>query len=181
MTTNTTRTAVGDLVDKQAITEVLYRYCRGCDRADEAAIRSCFHPGSLHRHGGFEGTSADFTVLAMKIILGTKLVKHLLTNVLIELNGEQALSESHYFAYHRQVDPQSGAERDYFTGGRFLDRFQQRAGDWKIVQRLGLIDFERHEAPDPRGQPPASQMSQRFPNDELYRNFMLSANARRNE
>src|SRR5215467_3176030 len=97
-------TALDELLDKQAITEVLYRYCRGCDRADEALLRSCFHPGSLHRHGGFEGTSADFATLAMKIIAGTRVCKHMLTNVLIELRGDRASSESHYFAYHRQVD-----------------------------------------------------------------------------
>jgi hypothetical protein len=164
---------IDDLLDKQAITEVLYRYCRGCDRAEEAAIRSCFHPGSLHRHGGFEGTSADFTVLAMKIILGTRRTKHLLTNVLIELQGAAAYSESHYFAYHRQVNPGTGAEQDYFSGGRYLDRFEKRDGAWKIAQRVGLIDFERHEAPDPDSKLPPSLLSQRYPEDDLYRSFMF--------
>jgi hypothetical protein len=172
--TDAARMPIDELLDKQAITEVLYRYCRGCDRAEEQAILACFHPGSLHRHGGFEGTSADFTALAMKIIRATKLTKHLLTNVLIELQGSVAYSESHYFAYHRQVDRNSGAESDYFTGGRYLDRFEKRAGTWKIVRRVGLIDFERHEAPDPAGQAPHSQLSQRFPEDELYRSFMFA-------
>jgi len=166
------RSPVDDLLDKQAITEVLYRYCRGCDRADEAAIRSCFHPGALHRHGGFEGTSADFATLAMKIIHGTRVSKHLLTNVLIELHREHAWSESHYLAYHRQVERPGGTERDYFTGGRFLDRFERQAGEWKIAQRLGLIDFERREAPDAASPLPQSQLSQRFPDDDLYRHFI---------
>ena len=48
------------LAAKQEITEVLLRYCRGCDRADEAALRACFHPGSIHSHGAFKGLSADF-------------------------------------------------------------------------------------------------------------------------
>jgi SnoaL-like domain len=169
--TDAARTPIDDLLDKQAITEVLYRYCRGCDRAEEQAIRACFHPESLHRHGGFEGTSADFTSMAMQIIRATKQTKHLLTNVLIELRGSMAYSESHYFAYHRQVDRNSGAELDYFTGGRYLDRFEERAGAWKIVQRVGLIDFERHETPDPGSRAPQSQLSQRFPEDELYRSF----------
>jgi len=160
------------LLDKQAITEVLYRYCRGCDRADEEVIRACFHPGALHRHGGFEGTSEDFATLAMKIIRATKINKHLLTNVLIELHGEHAYSESHYLAYHRQVLRPGGAERDYFTGGRFLDRFERRGGQWKITQRVGLIDFERHEAPDAESQHAQSQLSRRFPDDELYQHFM---------
>jgi hypothetical protein len=135
--TDAARTPLDDLLDKQAITEVLYRYCRGCDRAEEQAIRACFHPDSMHRHGGFEGTSVDFTAMAMKIIRN------------------------------------SGAELDYFTGGRYLDRFEKRAGAWKIAQRVGLIDFERHETPDPGSRLPQSQLSQRFPEDELYRSFMF--------
>jgi hypothetical protein len=171
MTTQAQRSGVDDLIDKQAIAELLYRYCRGCDRADEATLRSCFHADSRHRHGGFDGTSADFATLAMKIIRGVKRTKHLLTNVLIELKGDEAVSESHYFAYHRQVEPKSGMEYDYFTGGRYLDRFQRRAGEWKIAHRVGLIDFERREPAD-QGELPAAQMSQRFPDDELYRSFL---------
>jgi len=178
MGNNITRTAVDDLIDKQAIAEVLYRYCRGCDRADEATLRACFHPESIHRHGGFQGTSSDFATLAMKIIRATKLTKHLLTNVLIELDGELAASEAHYFAYHRQVDAKSGAERDYFTGGRYLDRFQKRGGEWKIIARVGLIDFERHEPADASREIPTSQRSQRFPEDDLYRLFTAAGSRR---
>jgi hypothetical protein len=173
MTSEPARSPLDELLDKQAITEVLYRYCRGCDRADEALLRSCFHPGSLHRHGGFEGTSEGFVTLAMKIITGTRLSKHLLTNVLIEVRGDRARSESHYLAYHRQVDGGTASERDYFTGGRYLDELERRAGAWKIVRRVGLIDFERHETPDPHSAIPASQLSQRFPDDELYRSFLF--------
>jgi len=56
------------LLAKQEITEVLYRYCRGCDRVDEEPCESCFHPGSLHFHGGFEGRSEDFVGLALAIV-----------------------------------------------------------------------------------------------------------------
>jgi len=170
--TDTART-IDDLLDKQAITEVLYRYCRGCDRAEEGAIRACFHPGSLHRHGGFDGTSADFTSMALEIIRATKMTKHLLTNVLIELAGTAAHAESHYFAYHRQVEHGNGAEFDYFTGGRYLDRFEKRADGWKIVRRVGLIDFERREPADAGSALRPSQLSRRFPEDELYRSFMF--------
>jgi hypothetical protein len=175
MTANIKRTPLDDLVDKQVITEVLYRYCRGCDRAEEAALRSCFHPESQHRHGGFEGTSADFITLAMKIIKATQRTKHLLTNMLIELRGAEAMSECHYFAYHRRVDPKAGTAHDYFSGGRYLDRFERRDGEWKIVRRVGLIDFERHEPPDSNPALPESQLSARFPDDELYRSFMFNA------
>jgi hypothetical protein len=158
------------LLDRQAITEVLFLYCRACDRADEALLRSCFHADSQHRHGGFEGLSEDFCVMAMRIISAAKVTKHVLTNVQIELDGDTAQSEAYYHAYHRVVDRRSGLEEDNFSGGRYLDRFERRDGRWRIAQRVGLIDFERFDAPTDRGLPglPAAARSRRLPDDELY-------------
>ena len=95
--------ALAELLDKQAIAEVLYRYCRGCDRADERTLRACFHADSQHRHGGFTGSSEDFCTLALRIVAPLKACKHLLTNVLIQVDGDVAFSESHYLAYHREA------------------------------------------------------------------------------
>jgi hypothetical protein len=162
--------ALRSLLDKQAIAEVLCRYARACDRADEGLLRSCFHTDSTHRHGGFEGSSVDFCTLAMKIILATKLEKHLVSNVLIELDGDLAIAESHYVAYHRQVNQRTGEEEDMFSGGRFIDRFERRSGEWRIGQRIGLIDYERFDPIAERGfrHLTAAQKSQRQPEDALY-------------
>lgn len=163
--------ALKTLLDKQAITEVLHRYARACDRADEQLLRSCFHPDSVHRHGRFTGTSAEFCSFAMKIILSTKLEKHLVTNALIEVDGDAAISESSYVAYHRQVKRETGEDEDFFSGGRFIDRFERRNGEWRIASRVGLIDYERFEPVTERGIAtlPASARSHRYPEDELYR------------
>jgi hypothetical protein len=158
------------LLDRQAITEVLYQYCRACDRADEVLLRACFHPGSEHRHGGFEGLSADFCSMAMRIIGAAATTKHVLSNVQIELDGESAVTESYYHAYHRVTNRRTGLEEDNFSGGRYLDRFERREGHWRIVRRVGLIDFERFDATAERGlkQLPASARSHRLADDDLY-------------
>jgi hypothetical protein len=162
--------ALQGLLDKQAIAEVLDRYARGCDRADEALLRSCFHANATHHHGQFEGTSAEFCTLAMNIILATRLEKHQVSNVLIELDGDRAVVESHYVAYHRQVNRRTSAEEDMFSGGRFIDRFERRNGAWRIAARVGLIDYERFEAVTERGfrNLVPAQKSRRQPDDELY-------------
>jgi hypothetical protein len=167
--------ALAELLDKQAIAEVLYRYCRGCDRADEQALRSCFHVDCQLRHGGFSGSATDFCTLAMKIVTPLKACKHLLTNVLIQIDGDVALCESHYLAYHREVHRRRGEEEDHISGGRYLDRFERRNGEWRIAQRVGLIDFERYQPPADRHLEgmPAEQRSGKFPDDELYRHFMI--------
>ena len=39
--------AMQELVDREAIRECLYRYCRGIDRLDEAALRSSYWPDAI--------------------------------------------------------------------------------------------------------------------------------------
>jgi hypothetical protein len=131
------------LLDRQAIADVLHRYCRGCDRADEEALRDCFHPDATHRHGSFTGRSQAFVDLAMQIVRPLKMCKHMVSNLTIDLDGDTAHSECHYLAYHRRVNAATGADEDYFAGGRFLDRLERRDGVWRIADRVGVIEFER--------------------------------------
>lgn len=158
------------LAAKQEITEVLFRYCRGCDRADEAALRECFHPGSIHSHGGFQGLSTDFVDMAMRIVRPLKSSTHMLTNVMIELSGDRAVSECHFLAHHRRGKADGSGEEDMFLKGRYLDRFEKRDGVWKIVNRTGLHDFERVVEPADRTLASASaeQLGQKWPDDPLY-------------
>ncbi len=169
--------AIAALLDREAIRDVLHRYCRGCDRADEAAMRSCFHPDSIHRHGGFEGASMDFIGFAMDIVRPLLMCKHMLSNITIALEGDVARSECHYFAYQRSRDSESGFEEDYFSGGRYLDRLERRDGSWRISRRLGLLDFETFTAPTDRTlwQGLAFQRSGQWPDDPLYGDFAAVA------
>jgi hypothetical protein len=162
--------ALSQLLDRQTIYELIHAYARACDRADEVLLRSCFHADSRHRHGGFEGLSLDFCTFAMRIIRKARVTKHVLSNLSIELDGDVAFSEVHYWAYHRAVDRDTGAEWDNFSGGRYLDRIERRTGLWRIAERIGLIDFERFDAPSDRtlAALPAGARSGRAPDDALY-------------
>lgn len=162
--------ALQELLDKQSIAEVLYRYARSCDRADEAMLRSCFHSDATNRHGRFNGLASDFCTFAMKIVHSNKREKHTMSNVMIEVTGDMAVAECHYLAYHRRVDATTGAEEDYFNGGRFVDTFERRNGEWKISARIGLIDYERFEPVTERGFKNLllEQTGRHAPHDDLY-------------
>lgn len=155
---------------REQITEVLYRYARGNDRADEAAIRSCFHPDSTHQHGSFKGLSSDFVPFAMKIITGLKTCTHMITNVSIDVVGDRAVSECYFLAHHRRRKKDAEGEEDFFLKGRYLDKFEKRDGLWKIVHRRGLHDFARVFDPASTllDAAPPDQLSARKPDDPLY-------------
>jgi hypothetical protein len=128
------------LLDKAAIHDVLLRYCRGADRCDEQLIRSAFHPDALDDHGRFAGTADDFATWVIGVLRATSVAtQHTLPNVLIELDGDRARVETSFVAYHSKVD-ETGERVDVF-GGRYLDRFERRAGDWRISDRTVVHDW----------------------------------------
>ena len=44
-----------ELLDREAIRDCIYRYCRGIDRADEASLRSSYRPDATDRHEPYAG------------------------------------------------------------------------------------------------------------------------------
>jgi hypothetical protein len=67
--------------------------------------------------------------------------QHLLGQTHIELDGDRARAETHVFSYHR-VDAGAG-DHDTCIGGRYLDQLEKRDGEWRIVDRVMLYDWEQ--------------------------------------
>lgn len=158
------------LCDKQDITEILYLYARGWDRYDEEALRACFFEDSVHAHGGFKGLSHDFVTNGLASTKAVKSMTHMITNPMIELRGDKALSECSFFAHHRRDAADGSGEEDMFLKGRYLDIFERRDGVWKIASRTGLHDFERVVPPADQtlAGAPADTLGHKKPTDPLY-------------
>jgi hypothetical protein len=167
-------TALLDQLNSRAeITEVVIRYCRGVDRCDEAMLRACFHPDARHRHGSFEGFSADFCTYALTLVQQVEFTHHQLGPVSIELDGDVAHVETYFTALHRfgAVPPPGGQpHEDRFSGGRYVDRFERRDGAWRIAERRGISEWMCYEATSDRGfyDAPADQRGQRDRTDPVY-------------
>lgn len=167
-------TLLADLNSRAEITEVVIAYCRGIDRCDEAVLRACFHPDARHRHGSFEGASADFCTHALALVRQVEFTHHQLGPVSIELDGDVAYVETYFTALHRfgAVPPAGGQpHEDRFSGGRYVDRFERRDGAWRIAERRGVSEWMRYEAASDRGfyDAPADQRGRRDRTDPVYR------------
>jgi len=164
-----------ELASRAEITEVVLRYVRAIDRCDEDLLRSCFHPDARHRHGSFNGTSADFCGHAITICRAVEATHHQLGPVSIELAGETAFTETYYTSHHRfgATPPAGGGQphEDRFMGGRYVDRFERRDGVWKIAERQGINEWLRYEPSSSRGfwSGPADQRGRRDHGDPVYR------------
>ena len=145
---NSKQASLEALLDERAIHASLVRYCRGVDRCDEALIRSAYHPDATDEHGEFSGSGHEFAAYVVKTLtLVFEATTHVLGNVTIALEGDEASVESYVTATHRRT-AKSGATELAIVGARYLDRFARRDGEWKIARRVTIVDWskvERHE------------------------------------
>jgi ketosteroid isomerase-like protein len=131
---------VQERLDKEAIRDALMRYCRGVDRLDADIITSVYHPDAFDDHAGrqFTGeTVGEGIVDWMTEIMDT--TSHNITNSNIEVHGDTAGSESYTTSMHLQtVD---GEQHMLLALARYVDRFEKRNGEWKIINRVVVPDF----------------------------------------
>lgn len=130
---------------KQAISEVLHRYCRGLDRMDRAMAESVWHAGGTADYGPmFQGTGAEFVEWVWAAHAGFARHSHMVTNVLIELgeDGTTASSET-YVAVWLRTQPTNGFVTDIENRGRYADRWSCRDGVWAIDHRRYIDDLQR--------------------------------------
>lgn len=127
--------------DKMEIRDALARYCRGLDRHDVDLMLSAYHPDAREQHGEFDGTPAEYGKYVMGVVKEAVVSAHMITNVLIEVNGDRANSEAYVYVIHQLA----GDDFEDHIVGRFLDRFEKRAGDWRIAHRLVTSEWSRRQ------------------------------------
>ncbi|WP_109524735.1 MULTISPECIES: nuclear transport factor 2 family protein [Nocardia] len=128
-----------DIVAQHQIRNRLVGLARGEDRRDATLVRAAFWPDATTDFGIFAGSFDEYLAWVVPGAAAVPVTQHLLGQTLIELDGDTALAETHVFAYHR-VD--YGTEHhDILLGGRYLDTFEQRTGEWRILQRTMLYDW----------------------------------------
>jgi SnoaL-like domain len=170
-----TGTAVEILIEKQAITEVLYRYCRAMDRIDREATLAIWHPNGTCNYSSTAGVPdmlfRDYLTGSTKSRQGFANHSHQITNILIELNGARAVSEA-YFTASLQTVPAGGTVTEHLWRGRYLDRWLKRGADWAIDHRQVVFDsYTPHDFHADRltGMPTA--LSRRDADDPSYAHF----------
>ena len=137
---------VNELWDREAIRQCVHRYARGVDRFDRELILSAFHPDCLDEHGKFVGLPEEFVEWALNQHGKAHLShQHCLFNHTCELDGETAHAET-YFLF---VSMNRAGKPVTLGGGRYVDRFEKRKGEWRIAARVTLRDWSMmDEIPD---------------------------------
>jgi hypothetical protein len=130
------------MLARDEIYEVLARYARGVDRADADLLKSCYHADAIEEHGGnYTGNAFDYVDGAVPRIRLMGAMQHLLGSSHIEFDANVAWVETYLWTFARFAA--DGKSTDTFTGGRLIDRFEFRAGHWKIAHRRTVFDWNR--------------------------------------
>jgi hypothetical protein len=145
---------VQHLLDKQAIQEVLFRYCRGADRKDWALMEQAYHPDAYDDHGPYKGGREGLMQWVKKHHEGVEQCAHIVSNILIEINGDAAAVES-FVTTHQRFSRHNRAnlamydsataikddERLQVMGiARYVDRFEKRNSSWRIARRTCVLE-----------------------------------------
>ena len=133
-----------DLLDKQAIREVVMTYARGIDRLDFDLVRSAYHPDAIDHHTGFEGNIDEYIAWVkpkLSVIGGTM---HHIGNHLVELHGDHAISEAYSMSTH-WGGPEGVGMINFTSGARFIDHMERRNGRWAIKERGAVREWTRSD------------------------------------
>ena len=168
-----------ELADREAIKDVLMRYCRASDRVDESMLRDCYWPDAQDEHMEFSGSVDEFVDYCVPILTAMRYNMHTIGNILIEIDGDKADVETYFRGYH-SVPDEDGNRHDVFAGGRYLDNFEKRNDEWRILRRFVTVDWFR-EYPDtgdwegagPFGMGDKVTRGDVKPNDISYRRLKL--------
>jgi len=134
------------LLDRQAIADVVLRYCRGIDRLDLELVRDCYHPDATDDHGGFVGTREEYVEWVAGVLTRFTGTMHVVANQLIQFDSagdgdtDTAHCETYGVAYH-WGDPPDDGRRNFTTGFRYVDRFARRNGEWRIARRVAVREW----------------------------------------
>jgi hypothetical protein len=146
---------IATLADKQAITEVVRTYCRAVDRLDIPLGQSIFHEDGHADYGPFyQGPGKGVIEAICESHHHLTSHSHQVTNILIEVDGDTAGSESYVFGTMRSEN--DGKVMQIGVWGRYLDRWEKRNGRWGIVQRKVVFEHDEIREVTSAGQEPRS-------------------------
>jgi hypothetical protein len=143
------------MLDRHLITERLIQYFTNADLRNWDPVRAVFQEDAVLDYSGVMpiGESAtpaevvDQIAGAMEIYTNSV---HQMGNCMIEVDGENALSETWVTTIHVYADPERNAGRLPVAGLRYADRWARQGDDgWLITARRVVSEWRAWM--DPRG------------------------------
>jgi hypothetical protein len=125
--------SVQELAAREAIREVANAYAHGIDRLDAELMRSAYWSDAIDDHGVFVGNAWEFVERVMQSHQRWDWTMHSTTNHRIELGRDRVTATGELDNVTYLQPPDRGTLHVWY--GRYLDRYEQRDGEWRIIHR----------------------------------------------
>lgn len=133
---------LAELDDMQAIRDQQVRYGRALDWDDEALLAEVFWPEADIDYGFFCGRGDEFVRVLTTISRESGCRPwHAISGQSVTLTGAASARAECYFVGASTQLTVAGDTEIQFLGGRYLDEFEKRGGEWRVSKRVLICDF----------------------------------------
>lgn len=123
------------LIDERDISQALSQFARFLDTKRWEGLADVFSTDVAFDYGtGEEQQGIDAILSTMTRFLDVcGQTQHLIGSILIDVDGDRAISRAYVQARHQKIDGADGSIFD--TNGEYVDRWERRDEGWRIVRR----------------------------------------------
>ncbi len=142
---------------ERAITRIILAYARAVDGLDFERLRECFHPDARIHYGEIFSGARDEAIAwlenSLSRLQGTM---HDFGAPWIELDLEHGRARCETYATNAARYPanERGEVMLNLTGTRYLDVFECRDGEWRILERRNISNWAQNTIETPTPPPP---------------------------
>jgi ketosteroid isomerase-like protein len=140
--------AVRELVDRQAIADLIHAYCYHFDNNEPDAVAALFTADATVDYGPESTTIVGAEAVAQTIAVGLQktfaATSHHVSNIQLVFDGpDRAHGVTYLYAWHRYVDGSPDGE----LWARYHHRFERTDAGWRIgelvLRTAGTVHFHR--------------------------------------
>ncbi len=136
--------AIQQLIDREAIRELVLCYSRAIDRKDVELLRDLYTEDATDSHGdSFDGPADKYCDFIAGSLPYMTYSGHYACNHLIAIQGDEANGEVYALAIHVLPDHANpGAQIEDFLCVRYIDNYRRCAdGKWRFSRRVVTYDM----------------------------------------
>lgn len=141
---------VEQLLAIEACREAARRYCYGVDRLDPETMKSAYWPDGTDDHGSFVGNAHDFVEHCMSGHLRWEWTMHTIFNHRVEISSDGLTGRGEIYNVSLLMRKDERILDTWY--GRYLDEYEQRNGEWRILNRVCVHNGDTAQAV-PEGMP----------------------------
>ncbi len=142
---------------ERAITRTILSYARAVDGLDFERLRDCFHPDARIHYGEIFSGGRDETIAWLENSLARlQGTLHDFGMPWIELDLERGRARCETYTTNAVRYPanEQGEVLLNVTGTRYLDVFERRDGEWRILERRNMTTWAQNTLETPSPPPP---------------------------